>query len=182
MFPQLSEVRVMRRRLGLTQSQLARAAGFSQSFIAKVEYGELDPGYSKAVKLFGTLEEYGRQKELNAGQVMSKRIVSVHPGSALREAVRKFREHDISQMPVLEAGHAVGVVSENDVLAAMVEGRNAATVREVMEEAPPTVSPETSIKAVSSLLRYCPLVAVTERGKIVGVISRADLLEPLYGK
>jgi predicted transcriptional regulator len=172
----------MRRRLGLTQSQLARAAGFSQSFVAKVEYGEIDPGYSKAVKLFETLEGYGREKELNARAVMSKRIVSVTPGSSLKEAVRKFREHDISQMPVFEGGHAVGVVSENDVLAAMVEGKHAAAVKEVMEDAPPTVSPEASIKAVSSLLRFCPLVVVAQRGKIVGVVSRADLLEPLYGK
>ena len=166
----------------MTQAQLARAAGFSQSFVAKVEYGELDPGYSKAVKLFEVLEEHGRQKELNARQVMSKRIVSVGPASSLREAVRKFREHDISQMPVFDGVHAVGVVSENDVLAAMVEGRQAAAVKEVMEDAPPTVSPEASIKAISSLLRFCPLVIVTERGKTLGVVSRADLLEPLYGK
>lgn len=182
MFPPLSEIRVLRRRLGLTQQQLARLAGVSQSLIAKIEYGTLQPSYAHAVAIFEVLETHGRQQELSARQVMSARIVSVRPSDSLRQAVRKFREHDISQLPVLEGGHAVGVVSENDALSALVEGHAEQQVADVMEEAPPTVSPETALKAVSGLLRYCSLVVVAERGKPLGVISRADLLEPLFGK
>lgn len=180
MFPPLSEVKLLRKKIGLTQHQLSKAAGFSQSFIAKIEYGA-DASYSKAVKLFETLEEFGKGKELKASEVMSKKIFSVSPHATLREAVKKFREHDISQLPVVEGGNAVGVVSENDVLAALVEGRHSATVAQVMEDAPPIVPPAASIRTISPLLRYCPLVVVAEKGRMLGVISRADLLEPLYG-
>ncbi|MEK6923984.1 MAG: CBS domain-containing protein [Candidatus Micrarchaeota archaeon] len=181
-FTPLSEVRALRRKLGLTQHQLAKACGLSQSFIAKVECGALEPAYGKAVRLFEALEKCGRQREVSAGEVMSRQVVSLSPGARLREAVRKFRERDISQLPVIEGGHPVGVVSEADVLAALLEGKQSATVREVMEEAPPIVPLAASIIAVSSLLRYCPLVLVAEKGRVLGVISRADLLEPLYGK
>ncbi len=182
MFPPLSEIKLLRRKLGITQQRLAAATGLSQSLIAKIERGAATPAYPKAVAIFDFLEEYGKQRELKAGQVMSKRIFWVDPDATLRAAVRKFREHDISQMPVIQDGQLAGVVSENDVLSAMVAGLHASTVRQVMEEAPPIVAPTASVKAISSLLRYCPLVAVQEKGRLLGVISKADLLEPLYGK
>lgn len=182
MFPPLSEIKVLRRKLGLTQQQLAKATGFTQSFIAKIEYDKTTPAYPKAAMIFEYLEQQGKNQELKARDVMSRKIVSISPSSNLGEAVRKFKVSDISQLPVIAEGHLVGVVSENDVLSAMVEGKRSAQVSQVMEDTPPIVPPNASIKAVSSLLRYCPLVAVQDQGKLVGVISKADLLEPLYGK
>jgi predicted transcriptional regulator len=182
MFPPLSEIRVLRRRLGLTQQQLAKSTGTSQSLIAKVEQGKAFPAYPTAVGIFDFLEEKGKKGELKASDVMSRRVVLVNPSSTLKDAVRKFKAHDISQMPVVEEGHVVGVVSESDVLSAMVEGRHALSVRQVMEQAPPTVPPTAEFKTILSLLQYCPMVAVLDRGRLIGVISRADLIGRLYEK
>lgn len=180
MFPPLSEIAVLRRRLGLTQHQLARSAGVSQSLIAKLESGRLDPSFSKAVAIFDALEQAGRRESgKTAAQVMRRKVIFSSPNESLRETARKMRSHGISQMPVLHGGHVSGVVTEADVLNALIAGRKAARVEEVMEPAPPSVSPQTGVQAVSSLLRHCSLVLVADKGKTVGVIARPDLFNSL---
>ena len=64
MVVELEEIKEIRKKLGLTQSDLAKRAGVSQSLIAKVESGRLDPAYSNAQKLINALNDYGRKKEL----------------------------------------------------------------------------------------------------------------------
>ena len=53
---ELSEVKVIRKKLGLTQGELAKAAGVSQSLIAKIESTKIDPTYSKVKLIFHALE------------------------------------------------------------------------------------------------------------------------------
>ncbi|MEM2547192.1 MAG: helix-turn-helix domain-containing protein, partial [Candidatus Bathyarchaeia archaeon] len=56
MLPSLDEIAKRRKLLGLTQKQLAKIAGVSQSFVAKVESGKIDPSYSKVKAIFDVLE------------------------------------------------------------------------------------------------------------------------------
>ena len=53
-------------------------------------------------------------------------------------------------------------------------------IDEIMEETPPIVSKKASIKVVSNLLRHYPAVLVSESGKLIGLITKADLLGMLY--
>ncbi len=174
--PSLSEIRRLRRRLGLTQSELARRAGVSQSLVAKVEGGRLHPSYLIALKLFSVLEEVGGESERTAGEVMNKKVVCVSCSDNLRVAVEKMRANEFSQLPVMDGERVVGMVSEASVLDAFWRGSNAKTVREVMEEAPPIVSLGTSTRVVALMLKHCPLVLVADEGRVSGVITRADLL------
>ena len=52
-------------------------------------------------------------------------------------------------------------------------------VSEIMQEAPPIVSKTTSIQVVSSLLKHYPVVVVSEGGRLVGLITKSDLLGKL---
>jgi len=54
-------------------------------------------------------------------------------------------------------------------------------VNEIMEESPPIVSKQTSVRVISNLLRHFPTVLVSEEGRLVGLITKADLLERMYG-
>ena len=53
-------------------------------------------------------------------------------------------------------------------------------VREIMADAPPAVPKNASLDMVSSLLRHCPMVVVTEQGKVAGVITKSDLIGKAY--
>ena len=52
MFPKLNEISKKRKILGLTQSELAKLAGVSQSLIAKLESGKIEPSYTKVKTIF----------------------------------------------------------------------------------------------------------------------------------
>ena len=53
----------LRRKLNLTQKQLAKLSGVSQSLIAKIESNRIDPSYSKVVSIFHALENEMNSKK-----------------------------------------------------------------------------------------------------------------------
>jgi predicted transcriptional regulator len=52
-------------------------------------------------------------------------------------------------------------------------------VSEIMEDAPPVISRKTAKSIISNLLKYCPVVLVSEKGKLIGLITKADLLNKI---
>ena len=175
---ELGDVKTIRKRLGLTQTDLAKKADVSQSLIAKLERGLIEPTFSNAKKIFEALEEMTKQKELKAGQIMVKKVVSAKPGEELKKTISKMRKKNISQMPVMKGQNVVGFISEAILLDAMIENKGE-KVREVMKDAPPIITENAGISIVSSLLRFFPMVIVAEKGKAKGVITKSDVLKRL---
>ena len=176
---ELEEIKKIRKKLGLTQAQLANRAGVSQSLIAKIESGRIDPTYTKTQKIFAALSEFEKKEEVKAGQIMTARIISVAPADSIKEAIAKMKKSQISQLPVIDEHNLAGLVSELTILDAMLNSKGN-NVKDVMQEAPPIVSKTTSIQVVSSLLKHFPMVIVSEEGKLVGVITKSDLIGKLY--
>ncbi len=56
MLPDTSEIKEMRKSLGLTQLELAKIAGISRPSLVKLENGQIDLAYSKVKKIFDELE------------------------------------------------------------------------------------------------------------------------------
>jgi predicted transcriptional regulator len=173
-----AEVKAARRALGLTQAQLAARAGVSQSFVAKLEAGALDPSFSAMKRISLALESARRAGEKKVIDVMHRGVVAVSPADLLKKAAQLMRARGISQLPVLVRGRPVGMVTEADLLAALADGR-AGPVGGVMGDAPPTIAPSAGVRAVGDLLRWWPIIIVAERGRIVGVVTKSDLLGAL---
>jgi len=178
---ELKEIRDIRKKLSLTQQQLAQHAGVSQSLIAKVEAGILDPTYSNAQKIFSALGNLGQKHELKASQIMNHSVISVSPSTPIKEAISKMKKQGFSQLVVLHHDSVLGMVSESSVLDAILNGRGK-NVEDIMEAAPPVVAPESSADVIAHLLKYFQLVLVSNKGKLAGVVTKADLLAKLYGK
>ncbi|MEW5955112.1 MAG: CBS domain-containing protein [Candidatus Micrarchaeota archaeon] len=179
MLPDVSEIKVLRRKAGFTQAELAKAAGASQSLIAKIEGGRLQPGYSVVARIFSALEQASKKHERTAGEVLSRKVICVSPADSLKEAASRMRRNAISQLPVLEGGRPVGLVTETALLDALARGE-VKGVRDVMAEAPPVVSESTPISALAGLLKHYPLVLVADKGRVKGVVTKSDLLEVMY--
>lgn len=179
---EISEIKPIRRKLGITQSELAKLAGVSQSLIAKVEAGSIDPTYSNATRIFNALESFSRKKEAKADDIMTDKLVHVSPSDSPADAIKKMKKFEISQMPVLDNnGKAVGIISESILLDAVLNSRTG-NIGTIMEDAPPVLSKDSSAGVVSDLLKHYPMVLVGERGKLMGIITKSDLLRKVYNK
>ena len=173
----LEEIKIRRRKLGLTQAELANISRVSQSLIAKIESKKIDPTFSKTKKIFETLSRLEHKKSLKAKDVMNKKIISVKPNNTIKEVIKKMRNHEISQMPVIDKD-VKGVISESTILEQIQQGKNIKDlkVKDVMNDTPPIISEETTLDLITSMLRYHPLILVSKYGKLTGVITKADIL------
>jgi CBS domain-containing protein len=110
-----------------------------------------------------------------ARDVMITDVVSSAPIDSVDEAARLLTFHDISGLPVCEAGRVVGVVSEADLI-----GKRGETVGAVMSSPAVTVSESTRLEDVAELLtrqRIRRVPVVDDRGQLVGIVSRRDVLK-----
>jgi predicted transcriptional regulator len=177
--PLLSDIRDKRIELGLTQSVIAEKSGLSQSMIARIESGTVDPRVSTVKKIVDVLN----QEEISvitAGDMMHSPVISVPANETLAKTVSIMENYGISQIPVLESGVAIGCISESAIINAMDEGRiqkiQSHTVSEFMEDGFPTIPQSTTMDTIIHLLHNHHAILVAEKGKVVGVITKHDLI------
>ena len=102
----MAAIRRRRAALGMTQAQLAKEAGVSQSLVAKLESGRSDASYSRVRRILDALEAREHATGLKAGDVMSRRLRAIAPHEKASKAVALMRKRGVSQLPVLEDGAA----------------------------------------------------------------------------
>ena len=178
----ISEINRLRKKLGLTQAELANKSGVSQSLVAKIESGKLDPSYTKAKKIFETLAALDKGTKLTAKDIMYKKIIHAKDSDTIKDTIVKMRQKNISQMPVLKQNKVIGYISESLLLEKILEGKSLFIVKNVMKSNPPVMPPYTSQEVIGNLLKDFPLVLIENKGELVGVITKADLLKALYSK
>jgi predicted transcriptional regulator len=181
---ELAQIGKLRKSLGLTQKRLAALAGVSQSLIAKIESGRVDPAFSKVKQILGALENERRSKGhgKSAAQIMTARIIYVSPDERLGKVVKLMKSKGISQLPVLRGGVCVGSLSDGMLLDWMEKyGDRLAhiTAAEAMGESFPSIPQESDIDAVTGMLRFYKAVLVKRKGDIVGIITKADLIKAI---
>jgi cystathionine beta-synthase len=108
-----------------------------------------------------------------------KSLISVLPTDTVGDALAQMDELGLTQIPVLDEGRAVGALRENRVLAKVVRDRELLNtpVSEVMESSFPTVDVDASSTEVTKRLQTSPAVLVEEYGRIIGIITRHDVLD-----
>jgi CBS domain-containing protein len=112
---------------------------------------------------------------VKAEDVMTTRVVTITEDQSKQQAVRLLSQHRISGLPVVNANQVVvGVVTEYDVI-----GKEGQTVGEIMTRGVISVTPDTELEEVSHLLVHERIkrLPVLDQGKLVGIVSRADLVK-----
>ncbi|HIH11866.1 TPA: CBS domain-containing protein [Candidatus Woesearchaeota archaeon] len=179
MIQSLEQIRHLRKKYHLSQKDLAQRAGVSQSLIAKIESGSLDPTFTKAQHIFTALEKLQDTREVKAKQIMNTKVLIAGSHESLREIIKRMKNKGISQVPVMEKGKVVGMISENTILFKIAEHPtriNTLTAGEVMDNVPPIVGMETGLQTLLYLLQEFPVVLVAEKGETKGIISKTDVL------
>jgi len=112
---------------------------------------------------------------VTARDVMVTDVVSTTPDDSVDEAARLLTFHDISGLPVCVDSKVVGVISEADLI-----GKSGDTVGAVMTSPAVTVPATTRLEQVAEQLtqqRIRRLPVVDEQGRLVGIVSRRDVLK-----
>jgi CBS domain-containing protein len=146
---------------------------------------------------------------MNARDVMTKAVVSVHPDTPVREIARLLLDKAISAVPVIDNnGAPIGMVSEGDLISpdqaarkarrewwleilaegeqlspeflAWLHSQNRAA-RAIMSAPVITVSEGTEIGEIARLLvaHRIKRVPVVRDGRVIGIVAREDLLRTL---
>lgn len=179
--PTPEDVRRLRKTAGLTQKELAKRAEVSQSLVARIEGGSVDPRLSTIKKILMAISITKEQKA--AKDIMHKPVISVEASSPIRKAVDLMRKFNISQMPVLKDGKVVGSVQETTLLRRILQSSRPENVfnepiEAIMEERFPTIGASAGITEIMHLLaRGAPALVVTDRDKPVGIITKIDVLQ-----
>jgi CBS domain-containing protein len=143
---------------------------------------------------------------MKAADVMVSNVITVGPDAQLQDVAQTLLANRISAMPVVAAdGKLVGIISEGDLMRRvesgterrrswwleMLTGREALAVEYVKEHSRKvsdvmtreviTVKPETPLGDIATLLERNGIkrVPVVQNGKVVGIVSRANLLQAL---
>jgi len=181
----LESLAKLRRRLGLTQRELAKISGVSQSLISKIECGRISPSYEAVRRILQALEmvRAERDAKLLAKDICTRDVICVDVSDTLGKAVNLMRRHGISQLPVLRNGSPVGSISESSIVRKLegIKSMNV-PVGEIMDEAFPMIPEEASLNIVRQLLQEYPAVLLQKDGKITGIVTKADLFKVLESK
>ena len=142
---------------------------------------------------------------MKVADVMTRDVISVTPQTTIPEAARLMLQHRISGLPVVDRDAIVGIVTEGDLLRRAETGTerrhprwleflitpgrlareyasaNAGKVGEVMTPEVACVTPQDTLAEVVRLMerRRCKRLPVVESGRLVGIVSRANLVRAL---
>lgn len=113
-------------------------------------------------------------------------IITVTPDTEIMRAVYLLVRHDISGMPVIDAdGHLTGILTERNCIDVALQAgyfdESGGRVEDYMSRPVETVSPDDSLMDVADRFRQSTFrrFPVVEDGRLIGLISRRDVLTAL---
>ncbi len=107
-------------------------------------------------------------------------VITARRQDRVEAVVKKLKEHDISQMPVLdEAGKVIGMIHEYDLLEFLIEGKHRLTevVEPLIQPLQGAVTPDTPVARLRDIFNDDNVAVVREGEKVVGILTKIDLIE-----
>lgn len=112
-----------------------------------------------------------------ARDIMTRKVCTIRPESSVQEAAQLLDEKRISGLPVVNPeGKIIGIITEADIISKF--NQEDLRVTDIMSHEVTAVEEETSVSDIALLLteRKIKRVPVVCDGKLVGIVSRADIV------
>lgn len=146
---------------------------------------------------------------LKASDIMTKNVVTVTPETEITQAAKLLLENHFNGLPVVdESGRLIGIICQDDLIVQQkrlplpslftffdglipltsyrslekeVEKIVATTVSHAMMTDPITIDPDASLEDIATLMvnNNIHTLPVLDRGRLVGVIGKEDVLRTL---
>jgi cystathionine beta-synthase len=114
-----------------------------------------------------------------------RKLVVASTADTVADGVMAMKEHGVSQLPVVDGGQLVGIVTESDLLAKLVDGRAAlsSAVAEVMFRNVKTlVASEDAGKLLEVFAAGMVGIVVDESERLLGIVTKMDLVDLLTAR
>ncbi len=118
---------------------------------------------------------------LRAKDIMTQDVITIGPDETIYDAVNLLYNKRVSGLPVVDSENKlVGIITENDVLNLVFSGNSRTTkVSDVMTKNVVSFLPDSDIDKISLVIsekKFRRVVIVDEYNKVVGVVSRHDII------
>ena len=129
-----------------------------------------------------TEQELGFVEELLRGR--ERKPITASADAPLRDIISLMRQHGVSQIPLIDRGKLNAIVHESDILAKMQKGALdlAAAAITVSTPIAGLIYPKARIEELFHIFAADNVAVVVDASKVVGVISKIDLIEYLASK
>jgi cystathionine beta-synthase len=108
------------------------------------------------------------------------KVLSARRGDRVAAVVKLLQDHDVSQMPVVDAdGRAVGMIHEYDLLNFLIEGKHrlSETVDALVQPLQGVVSLDTPVGKLRDIFNDDNVAVVKEGDRVTGVVTKIDLID-----
>jgi tRNA nucleotidyltransferase (CCA-adding enzyme) len=115
-------------------------------------------------------------------EIMNSPAKSLNSSDSFNDAMQFTSMHNLNHVPVVKNSKTVGIISHKEILQGMKHGLTELPVEQLMQVEIETVTPDTQFaEAEEILLNYNQkLLPVEQNGKLVGVVTRTDLLRIMH--
>ena len=117
---------------------------------------------------------------LKAKDIMTREVITVGPDVTLAGAIRMLIDNKISGLPVVDAGgEMLGIISEKDILNYAFSGNlDNTTAKEAMTKNVISFPPDADVDAIALAIGHHQFrrVPIVEKGRVVGIVSRRDII------
>lgn len=186
--PTPKELQELRKKVGLTQEDLAARVGISQSLVARIENGQVNPSIITLKRILSVIEDQ-EQVSPNLRKLLQWKghttkmlqLIGVSPDDKVRRAVILMRRHGISQLPVIKRNKSIGCISEGTILRKLMimdsQKVFSLSVNEIMEEPFPSIDINETVElAFSKIASGVEALLIEDQGRPVGIVTKIDII------
>ncbi len=186
--PSPKELQELRKKVGLTQAELAARVGISQSLVARIEKGQVNPSVSTLKRILVEIESQKKShssiRDLLRWKGQTSKLhplVFIGPNEKVRRAVIIMRRLGISQLPVMKGNITVGSISEGTILRRLTTMESqkvfALSVHEIMDDPFPKIDiNESAETAFSKIASGVEALLVMDEDRPAGIITKIDII------
>jgi cystathionine beta-synthase len=127
-------------------------------------------------------ETFGRIRDLIGHQ--EQQLITARPGDRVKAIVQIMKKHGISQLPVLDGERLVGIISESDLVNALLNDPENLDrpIAGLVDQNYVVVPPETPVGRLASIFGEGKVALVQEGGTIRGLVTKIDLIDHMAGQ
>ena len=114
-------------------------------------------------------------------QAKAMALVTATRRDVVSDVIAKMKQYDVSQLPVIENGRLVGMISEVDLLNYLLEGhhRTSDPIESIIDPAPPVVDPVSAVDILADVFLSANAAVVVDHGAVVGIVTKIDVIDHL---